>query len=496
MRRVVFAGLGGLELVVAGVIVYLGLSLPRPRDVGDGFDRVETTTRKAGDQIGAMRRQVHDLRRPEMQQLADQLQRQTETVTTSLKRQRVDFQTVATLRDSLRDVAKGMDGLSEALDPARVGQLGTGLGETAKFIDETLVPVSAKSADQIDKLTADLAKDAEQLATLLRATTPDLKAAREIHDSLARFDEGLEKMLKLIELKRMDSIKEGFAGMETALDTTAGEVERLSGYTYPNVKITGRMNIGVEEKPFWPNGGKVAAGLRKATEGVRAAGKELDGIGKDLPQVRTSLEESRKVITQTRTALGQALKQQDKLEPLLRDVPTRTAKLAEDLPKLGQEFAKLLRETKRLSEVAASLRQAQKGIDATVARWPDLRRGLTRTSELLSASGEQLDRVLKNRSEYETGLTQSTELAETFARTAPFFATQFTTQLAEQERSLADLEKSLDDVGSTLPAYKSSATDLVAAGRLLAWLAAAMAALHGTFLLTENLRRKPAPTSI
>jgi chromosome segregation ATPase len=496
MRRVLFVGLGGLELVIAGVIVYLGLSLPRPQTVGDGFDRLETTTRKASGQIGTMRSQVHDLRRPELQQLAEQLQRQTETVTTSLRRQRVDFQTVATLRDSLRDVARGVDSLSETLDPDRVGQLGSGLGETAKFIDETLVPVSTKSADQLDKLTADLAKDAEQLAILLRATAPDLKAAKEIHDSLARFDEGLEKMLKLIELKRLDAIKEGFAGMETALDTTAGEVERLSGYTYPNLKITGKFTVEVEDKPFWPNGGKVAAGLRKATEGVRAAGKELDGVGKDLPQVRTSLEESRKVVSQTRAALGQALKQQDRLEPLLRDVPMRTAKLAEDLPKLGQAFAKLLRETKRLSEVAASLRQAQKGIDATVTRWPEVRRGMKRSSELLTASGDQLDHVLKNRSEYESALSQSTELAETFARTAPLFTTQVTTQLAEQERSLADLEKSLDDVSDTLPAYKASATDLVTAGRVLAWLAAAIAALHGTFLIVENVQTRPAKTTI
>src|SRR5207244_2259625 len=98
--------------------------------------------------------------------------------------------------------------------------------------------------------------------------------ARDIHDSLGRFDEGLEKMLKLIELKRLDAIKDGFAGMETALDTTAGEVERLSGYTYPHVKMGGKLKIEMEQKPFWPNGEKVSGGLRKATEGVRAAQKE------------------------------------------------------------------------------------------------------------------------------------------------------------------------------------------------------------------------------
>src|SRR5262245_9781636 len=173
MRRVLFVWLGGLELIIAGVIIYLGLSLPKSREIGDGFDRLETTTRKAGGQIGTMRRQVHDLRRPELQELADKLQRQTETVTSSLKRQQLDFQTVVTLRDSLRDVARGVDSLSETLDPERIGQLGVGLGETAKFIDESLVPSATKSADQLDKLTVDLAKDAEQLAALLRATAPD-----------------------------------------------------------------------------------------------------------------------------------------------------------------------------------------------------------------------------------------------------------------------------------------------------------------------------------
>src|SRR5262249_49816013 len=155
--------------------------------------------------------------------------------------------------------------------------------------------------------------------------------------------------------------------------------------------------------------------------------------------------------------ISQALQQQDKLEPLLRDVPERTAKLMEDLTRLGQDLARLLRETKHLRELALSLRQAQKGIDTASARWPDVRDSLKKTSELLKLSSAQLDQALSNRKEYESALRQSTELADTFAEAAPLFTEEIHTQLAEQEEGLADLSKSLDHVGNTLPAYRKGA---------------------------------------
>ncbi|MFL5339793.1 MAG: hypothetical protein ACJ8F7_06455 [Gemmataceae bacterium] len=490
MRRIIFLTLGGLEAVAAGVLVYLGTALPDPRDVGDGFDRVEKTTRGASRQVAAIRRQVVEVRQPEMLRLAERLQLQTERLSTTVKKRQIDYDTVANMRTSLRDVAKGLDGLADTLDPDRLGQLGTGLGETAKYLDDSVIPISAKAADQLDETANALGKDAERLTTLLRDAPPDLKAAREVHDSLGRFDQGLEKMLKLLELKRLDAIKDGFSGLETSLSTTAGEVERLSGYTYPKVNVRG-LRVDVEEKPFWPNGPKIAEGLRKATDGVTAAKKELEGVGGDLPQIRKSLEESRKIVAQTRAALGQALQQQDKLEELLRDMPSRTARIAEDLPKLSRLFAKMLRDTGKLRDVAKALRQAQKGIDSAVANWPDLRRSLRQTAILLKASSDQLDRALQSRDEYEATMRQTTDLADTFARMAPLFTEQVSSRLGEQEKSLNDLERSLDEVGDTIPAFRRSAVDVVTAGRILAWMMAAVVALHGAFLLAENYRRRP-----
>lgn len=489
MRRPFLTLLGSLELLVAGILVYITWSLPRPSEVGQGFDRVEATTRSASRQVGTMRRQAAEVRRPEINRFAGQLERQTETITSTVKKQNVDYETIVQMRDSLRDVATGLDGVSETLDPEKFNKLGDGLGATADYIDKTMVPSTGKAADHIDQLAANLGKDADDLSKLLREAPPDLKVARDIHDSLGKFDLGLEKMLQLLELKRIDAIREGFSGLETSLSTTAGQVEKLSGYRYPSVRISG-LKVEVEERPFWPNGDKIADGLRKATEGVRAAQKELDGLVTDLPQLRKSLEESRKVVAQTRSALGQTLKQQDKLEPLLRDIPTRTAKIADDLPRLLKEFSKVLRETRQLREVANALRQAQRGIDTAAERWPDLRVSLKRTADLLRTSSQQLDHVVKHRTEYEQALQQNTELAEDIAHTVPLFTRQLTTQLEEQERSLGDLETSLDEVGDTIPPFKKNAMDVLAAGRLLAGLFAAIVGLHGVYTLRDGLRRR------
>src|SRR5207248_2886182 len=158
-------------------------------------------------------------------------------VDASVKGQQVDHRTVRTISDSLGEVAAGLDGLSQALDPAPAGQLGTGLGTAADYLDEKVAPSAARAAEGLEKATA---------------------------------------------------------------------------------------------------------GLRKAAKGVEAAVKEWDSLNEGLPKLNEALEESRKAALATREALGTALKQQEKVEPLLKDVPEHAARLAEELPRLGEELAKVL----------------------------------------------------------------------------------------------------------------------------------------------------------
>lgn len=482
MRRVVFLILGLLELAVGFVLLSLGAQLPDNEEVDRGFQGAERVTRNAGTHARIMRRQVEDLRKPKLHQLARDLQEQTHAVTKLVNEQKVDYHSVQAMRDALDDAAVSLDELSTGLDGSRVQKLGEGLGDAANLLEERIIPGTSKAAEEIESASKQLRSDAKQLATALRTAPPDLKTAREVHESLQRFGEGLDRMSTVLKLERLDTMRDGFRGLDTALGTGAEQVEKLTGYSYPVVTIK-NFQPEVEQKKFWPEGDKIAEGMRKAQAGVAAAGREIDGINGDLPKLRGALDESRKMVHKTREALGAVLDQQAKLEPALKDMPARADRMAEELPKIGDDLAKLLRDTGRMKELASSLRQVQKGLNTAVAHWPDLQKALSRAAVLLKMTRNQLDEALKHRQEYEKALNQNIALAESFAALLPVVTDQLDNRLDEEGHALQEMEQSLGEVQQSLPVYSRTTQQVIRAGRWLSWLMAAIAAVHGGYLI-------------
>jgi methyl-accepting chemotaxis protein len=492
MRRSVFLCLGVLEFLVALVLLAFAWQVPGPADIHTGVGRIEKVGRQTGKQVRQLRTQLHAIRerRPQLHDMAVRLQEEMKTVTDHLRGQQIDYGTVRTVSEALGDVAQGLDGLSATLDPEGVARVGTGLKETADYLDERVGPAGSEMAGQLDKATAGLQADAKRLSTLLRVAPVDLKAARETYDGLARFDEGLDRMDAILKLERADAMKEGFKGLEGSLITGAEQVERLSGYTYPSVRFEGLKPV-VEQKQFWPEGEKIAEGMRKAAKGATAAGAELEQLTRDLPKLRQSLEESRKMAARTREAIGGALKQQDQLEVLLKNVPEHAGRLAEELPRLGASLAKLLRDTARLKEVAAMLRQTQKSIETAVSRWPELRKNLGRSAVLLRATQGQLKYVLEHRTEYEASLQQTLLMSRTISAALPLLTEQLEEDLQEQEQSLNSLGDSIDEVTAVLPGAANAASGLLQTTRILLCLVALVFAFHGGYLVLSE-RTRPA----
>ncbi|MGE3806402.1 MAG: hypothetical protein AB7K24_17165 [Gemmataceae bacterium] len=490
MRRILLVLMAVLELGVAAALGHLASSLPSRAEVNQSFARAEKVTQRTSNQVGLFRRQLNELRRPELQILASQLEIETREMTTLLRDRTIDYDAVTTMRDALEDVSEGLDSVSKTLDPKSVQALAKGLRSTADFLDKQVGPAATKAAGELEELSAALASDAKNLSALVQQVPLDLKTARNVHDSLGKFAKGLETLEGNLELDRFKTMKQGFRGLETALDTGAAQVEKLASYSYPVVTFEGLRPV-VEDKSFWPDGATIAKGMRQASEGAVAAGKELELMTAELPKLRESMGESRKLLLETQRALAVALEQQDKIEPLLKQVPERIGKLAEEMPKVTGNLARMLRQTGDLDEVAKALRQADQELAGVTARWPDLQKTLAHSARLLRATSGQLDDAIKNRKQYEAAVHQSIVLAEALGTLLPTLSRQLDSEVRDQALALEELEQSVDEFSGVIPHYASTTAQMVQTGRWLLWLVAAMAALHGLYLV-HAASREPA----
>ncbi len=496
MRRIIFVILGGLELLSAAVFAHFAWQMPGRHEVEEAAVRADRVTRGAGIQVERLRDQFRLLRerRPQMRALALRLQSEMRIVDDQLKAQKIDYATVKTVSDALGDAAGGLDGLGETLDPKGMEQFGRGLQATADFLEKQVGPAAGRAAADLDATGSALRDDAKRLSALLRAAPPDLKAAREIHDSLDKFDLGLERLHSLLKVERIDAMHEGFKGLEQSLQSGADQVDRLTGYTYPVVTMNG-FRPSVEQRPFWPEGEKIAEGMRKAAKGASAGTEELAQLAKDLPKLRQSLVESRKAAATTREALAAALKQQDKVEALLKSVPEHAARLSEQLPYLASSLSNILRDTSRLQEIGKLLRQTGNSIDSAMQHWPEMRKNLGRSSVLLRAAQSQLKHVLTHRAEYEASLQHTLLLSRTFSAALPLLTEQLEMELSDQELALSNLDDNIKDVRDSLPSYASSATNILQTTRLLLLLMAAIFGLHGGYLSLGTRWERPKPAS-
>ncbi len=248
----------------------------------------------------------------------------------------------------------------------------------------------------------------------------------------------------------------------------------------------------VEQRPFWGEGRNVASGLRQAAKGASAAGREAEALERDLPRIRAALAESRQVVDQTRNTLAVALKNQETLEPLLRDLPDHAARLADELPALADDLAHVLRDTAKLRAVGKLLADAQTSIDKATARWPELRAGLESSAELLRASQRQMQAVLAQEEQHRRAARQALAAADAFTMALPTCTRQVEADLAAQDETLGELQEGVDGVTATVPEVTRSAGRVLMTVRVLLVLLAVVFGLHGLCLVTTGRRSAQA----
>lgn len=489
MRCRVFSVLGLIEMAAAAALVLLGLSLPDRGDIRKSFAGARRITTAAGEQVHALREQVGELRRARPSRAADRLAAATRTLATTAKAGRVDFEAVLAIRDATDRAADGLDRLAEGFDPDALTAMGAGLSSTADFLDRDVLPAASKAADDLDDASARLGTDARRFAEAVREAPLDLKPARELHDGLARFDEGLGALHATLDPRRLAAMMRAAEGAEGVVAEAARLADRAAGYSYPAVTLDG-VTPRVKNRPFWPKGAQVGADMRKVAGGVAEMGREVESLSVELPKIQEAVAESRRIVGATRKALAVALGRQDELERLMRRLPEEAARLGEELSRLTGGLAKSLRGTARLKDAAIALRKSREGLDAAAAGWPEVRSGLSGSATLLRASRDQLDRLVEHREQYEAAREQVEGLSAEFAGLLPAMTVGLDARLDHEERNLAEMAGGLAQMDEALPVYSDALGRCLVLGRLLAWLVAGIAALHGASLLVGGLPRR------
>lgn len=483
MRRpIVFPFLGLVEATAAVMMAVLGCSLPNTDDVRQSFEGARKVTAASGQQIRLLRDQVADLRRSELRRTTDHLQAATRSLTEALRKSRVDFDTIRTVRDATGQAAEGLETLAQTLDPKTLSQLGEGLGATAEFLDQQVLPAANRSADALDAASESLQASARRIAQVLKAVPLDLKPVREVYDSLSGYDAGLVSLHATLDPRRLDAMRRGVQGAKGVVFEAAGFAEQVSAYTYPVVTING-MTPKVKNRAFWPKGTAVSADMRKLADGLAGMDREIESLATEFPKLQAAVAESRKSIGATRTVLALALARQAEIERLLADGPAQATRLTDELPRMTADLSKALRSTAKLKELAVALRQSQRGIDTAVANWPRLRTGLSSSAAILLATRDQLDQLIEHRAKYEAARDQVEGFSEEFAEFLPAFADGLYARLDQEDRALAEMEGGIAQVETVLPTYSRAASRCLDIARVVVWLLAAIGGLHGSYLI-------------
>jgi archaellum component FlaC len=420
MRRAVLLSLSLFELMATILLVAIALKLPTRSTVDNSFSRLEGMTGEATKQVSLLRDSQEQV---------------------------------------LGSVAQGMEAWANALDPAMIRQLREGTAQLAGFLQEQVGPAAASASGRLEKAIETFQKDALLLSQVLKDAPPDLKAAREMYDSLGRFSEGVERVSFLVSPERLKTMREGFKGMEESLDTGAEQVERLAGYTYPVVKFNG-LKPEIDEKSFWPDGEDIAKGMRKGAKAMREAGKEFDTQAANMPHVQRSIYESKKAVGRMREMLSKAVNNQEKLETVLKTLPQNTARLAEELPLLAKDFNRILRETERLSEISRGLKQAQTLLASAEKSWPDARQGLL-------DSAARLRSLQKAEQNDQNGGTR------------------------EHKQSLESLGSDLRRIHEAVPEVSRDIGDILTLVRWLLFVLAAALTLHTGSVVSSAVKQQP-----
>ncbi len=426
-------------------MIFLLLFLPSNSELNG----VAVTANKAGDsaleQIKLLQDGIEDFQQTDIQTSIDNAGLQAKTVADLLKGQTIDIETVQMLHDAFGDLAVGLETTGEFIDPENAMVLATSLENTATFLETSVATNALEIAGQVEKVAQSFSSNAKRLNQFLETKPFDLKAIEQLRDTLNSYSKAINS-INQYQLSTND-----FNAIAKSLEQVSSQVQY-----YGTIAIL-------------PSDTKTAS--RNAAKSLRVIAEKTKQLGRQLPQIRAAVSDSKKTVDAAKMMLDNALKQRDTIEPILRELPEQFVFLSEEFPKLALNFTALMRETSKINQAAAVLRETAMRTRKAGEELPKIRSAISRGARLLANSQQQLNHVINNREKYDAALGQTVVTLEGLSVAIPATKSQIDERLKEQKLILERFAVTATQTNNMIASLQASLSNRINLIRMLLYTA-------------------------
>ncbi|MCP4095569.1 MAG: hypothetical protein GY748_04925 [Planctomycetaceae bacterium] len=445
------------RIMLIGVMIFLLLFLPSNSELNN----VAVTANKASDsalkQAKLLQDGIEDFQQTDIQTSIDNAGLQAKTIAELLKGQAIDIETVQTLHDAFGDLAVGLETTGEFIDPESAMALATSLDNTATFLETSVAKNALEIAGQVEKVAQSFSSNAKRLNQFLETKPFNLNAIEQLRDTLNSYSKAIDS-INQYQLSTAD-----FNGIAKSLKLVSNQIHYYGTFQ-------------VAKLPFNWGGIDVVRGdaqkaALNAAKSLATIAEKTEQLGRQLPKIRAAVSDSKKTVDAAKMMLDNALKQRETIAPILSELPEQFVFLSEEFPKLALNFTSLMRETSKINQAAAILRETSMRTRKAAEELPKIRSAISRGARLLSNSQQQLNHVINNREKYDAALGQTVVTLEGLSVAIPATKSQIDQRLQEQKLILDSFVVTAKTTSNMIASYQASLMNRLNLIRMLLYTA-------------------------
>ena len=423
------------QRMMAAVLCLLSLGfisaavmLPGPTAISENVNNLHEVALASEEQLASMESSLQLVSNSATQGSLHRLADYSGALKPVLENTRIDFEYLKATSNVIENMADGLQGFGEHLEPKHIDSLAAGVGAVAGYLEQ-VEPISKKLADGLSQYAKSL--DTQSAVFSETITTAALKESEinAMEKSLNDAAIVLNGISKLFTAKFIADIRETLPSFRVVLKDSITTVKLLS---------------------FGSSQEKRVLAVNNMIKNIDAFNTMLATVEKQAPHFNAAARSFSDVLSKFERTLHS-------VKPLLLKLPQIAAQTAAKLPALANDLSSILRNTSDFKEVAGFMRQAESKLRESREVFTETQAQIKNTVVLLEGMKTQLDTAYANRETIEQNYARMIALTKSTVDGVPVMIENVEFTMDTGIQSLTNLRTNISVTRKALPQYQSVA---------------------------------------